>query len=441
MRNDKTTIDKTTICVIGLGYVGLPLAVEFAKAGFEVSGYDINSKRVNELMGQNIDSNGEVSQEDLNKNYIYYTDFEEDIPIGNDFYIVTVPTPVDEDMTPNYQPLKSASFTVGKLIRDGSTVIYESTVNPGVTRNLCVPILEFISGLKMNDDFGVGYSPERMNPGDKLHNVSNIVKVTSGSSAGTAHHVDSLYRKIVKAGTHLAESIEIAEASKIVENTQRDFNIAFMNEMAMLFSDMDIDIYDVLNAANTKWNFLDFKPGLVGGHCISVDPYYLLTHSKTIGDGTSLSAIAEARNTNEYRYVEYIVRNISTVTWEKTKNRKELTKILILGFAFKENCSDFRNTKIANVANKLMAKGHQVDIFDPLVDIDEALRRYSSLNFIDEINEDDTHQYDAIVLAVPHTALTLDAQFEITRLCKDSDKPLIFDLKGAMPRSEHIYRI
>ena len=371
-------MDKRKIAVIGLGYVGLPLARLFATK-YSVVGFDINTERVNELISGK-DSTLEVSDEALqsvlikevsNKNGLLCSTSIEDIKDCN-YYIITVPTPVDKNNRPVLTPLVKASEVVGSVLKKDDIVIYESTVYPGVTEDECVPVLEKTSSLKFNEDFFVGYSPERINPGDKKYTVENIIKVTSGSTKETAVFVDELYKSVVKAGTHLASSIKVAEASKVIENSQRDINIAFVNELAKIFSLMDINTNDVLEAAGTKWNFLPFKPGLVGGHCIGVDPYYLAQKAQEFGYHPGI--ILSGRRMND-QMGDYVASQVIKLMIDKGLKIKNAA-VLILGLTFKENCPDFRNTKVIDVVRSLKEYSINVDVYDPWVDKEEVLDEY-----------------------------------------------------------------
>ena len=380
------------IAIIGLGYVGLPLAVEFDKSR-EVVGFDIDTKRIEELQNNN-DATLEVATKELKnlKNTIFtneLSDIKECL-----IYIITVPTPVHIDKGPNLIPLKSASEMIGKVLKPGDLVIYESTVYPGATEEVCIPILEKVSKLELNKDFTCGYSPERINPGDKDRHVTSIMKVTSGSSKAAAIEVNNLYKEIITAGTHLAESIKVAEASKVIENTQRDLNIALVNELSIIFNKLDIDTESVLKAAGTKWNFLSFNPGLVGGHCIGVDPYYLIHKSKQVGYTPEL--ILSARKINEYMG-EYITHKIVDLMRLK-KILVADANILIMGFSFKENCPDFRNTRIIDVNHNFEKLGCKIDIYDPYVSKVEVKKEFN----INLINEPEKSKYDVILMAVGH---------------------------------------
>ena len=380
------------LAIIGLGYVGLPLAVEFGKTR-EVVGFDIDANRVSDLKNA-IDHTLELTSNELKdlKNTTF-TDKIEDVK-NCSIYIVTVPTPVHIDKGPNLTPLISASEMIGGVLKSGDLVIYESTVYPGATEEVCIPVLEKISKLQFNKDFTCGYSPERINPGDKNRHVTSIKKVTSGSNDAAAIEVDNLYKEIIKAGTHLAESIKVAEASKVIENTQRDLNIALINELAIIFNKLDIDTEAVLKAAGTKWNFLPFRPGLVGGHCIGVDPYYLIHKSKEVGYTPEL--ILSGRKINE-NMGKHLTQRVIELLENKTI-KVPGAHILIMGFSFKENCPDIRNTRIIDVHNNFISLGCRVDIYDPYVSADEVKKEYD----ITLINKPKDNTYDAIVLAVAH---------------------------------------
>jgi len=389
------------IAIIGLGYVGLPLAIEFGKK-FETVGFDINESRIKELMSGN-DATMEVSREQLtgSKSLSFSADAT-DIENCN-IFIITVPTPIDEHKNPDLTPLVGASGTVGRVLKNEDIVIYESTVYPGATEEVCVPILEQQSGLVFNQDFYCGYSPERINPGDKEHSVTTIKKVTSGSTPKIAVKVDELYQTIITAGTYKAESIKVAEAAKVIENTQRDINIALINELAMIFNKLDIDTEAVLKAAGTKWNFLPFRPGLVGGHCIGIDPYYL-TH-KAIEVGYHPEIILAGRRLND-NMGSYVVGQISKLMIKKRIHIVD-ANVLIMGLTFKENCPDLRNSKIIDLIEGFRDFNCNIDVYDPWADKSEALREYG----VELIGAPFAEKYDAIVLAVNHDQfkdLTLD---------------------------------
>ena len=413
-------IDKVNIAVIGQGYVGLPLAIEFGKK-YPTIGFDINVSRIDELK-KGVDHTNEASPEQLKSaTELTFSANINDIK-GCNIYIVTVPTPIDEFKTPDLNPLRGASKMLGEILKKGDTVIYESTVYPGCTQEVCVPLLEKSSGLIFNTDFYCGYSPERIVPGDKVNTLTTIMKVTSGSTPEIANFVDDLYASIITAGTFKAASMKVAEASKAIENAQRDVNISFVNELALIFDRVGIDTQDVLDAAGTKWNFLKYKPGLVGGHCISVDPYYLAYKAENLGYHPEV--ILSGRRVND---------NMSTFVANKMikmliKAGKQImgSKILILGVTFKENCPDIRNSKVFDVYNELKEFGLEVDAYDYEADQTEVKDEYG-INLIDEIKE----KYDGILLAVAHNKF---AEIDIQSLKKDKDS-IVFDLKGFLPRS------
>ena len=412
------------IAIIGLGYVGLPLAVEFAKK-YQVVGFDINKVRVEEL-NTGHDHTLEVSDENLtqvlntgNQEGLTLTHNRDDIVDAN-IYIVTVPTPVDRNNRPILTPLIKASETVGQILKPKDIVIYESTVYPGVTEDECVPILEKHSGLIFNKDFFCGYSPERINPGDKTRTVANIKKVTSGSTPEIGRIVDDLYKSIITAGTHLAPTIKVAEASKVIENAQRDVNIAFVNELAVIFSRLGIDTHDVLDAAATKWNFLHFKPGLVGGHCIGVDPFYLAQKAQEVGYHSEIILAARRLNDSMADFVSTEVLKLMV----KNNINANSAKILILGLTFKENCSDIRNTKAVDLYNSLLQYNSSIHVYDPNANAKEVKERYG-IDLLSKINQ----SYDVIILAVGHrTFLNLDYN-KITE-----NNSIIYDLKGVLPK-------
>ena len=412
------------IAIVGLGYVGLPLAVEFSKH-YKVIGFDINSKRIEELINFN-DSTKEVNKGDLkyvmskeNNNRLLLTNKLEDIKSFN-IYIITVPTPINRFKTPDLKLLISATKQIGSILKKDDLIIYESTVYPGCTEEDCVPILEEFSNLKFNSDFFCGYSPERINPGDKKNTLVNIKKVTSGSTPETANFVNNLYESIIQAGTFKAPSIKVAEASKAIENAQRDINISFMNELALIFDKMGIDTYDVLEAASTKWNFLNFKPGLVGGHCIGVDPYYLAHKSESLG--YSPQVILSGRRVND-NMGKFIVEKLNKAMIKRGVKLKG-SKILLLGITFKENCPDIRNTKVVDVYNELIEYGYKVDVFDPLADKIETQLELG-ITLIDKISN-----YDAIILAVAHLNFL---EIDLNKLKKDKSS-IVFDLKNFFDR-------
>ena len=412
------------IALIGLGYVGLPLAVEFGKKR-EVIGFDINQNRVNNLK-KGIDETLETTARELkDAMHLSFTNVLDDIK-DCEVYIVTVPTPIDKHKRPDLTPLEKSSESVGSILKKGDIVIYESTVYPGATEEVCVPILEKQSGLKFNHDFYCGYSPERINPGDKEHRVTTIKKVTSGSTPEIATEVDELYQEIITAGTHKASSIKIAEAAKVIENTQRDVNIALINELALIFNKLDIDTESVLEAAGTKWNFLPFRPGLVGGHCIGVDPYYL-TH-KAIEVGYNPEIILAGRRLND-NMGPYIADQVSKLM---TKKRIHVVdaNVLIMGLTFKENCPDLRNTRVVDLVKAFKSFNCNVDTYDPWVDINEAVREYN----IRPINEPEKGKYDAILLAVAHDEFKELSVEQIKVFGKDNH--VLYDIKYLLKANE-----
>ena len=422
MTNVPGDLADVKIGVIGLGYVGLPLAVEFGKQHHTL-GFDINPKRVEQLRAGE-DITREVSAEELAEaNRLRFSLDEADLADCN-VYIVTVPTPIDRYKRPDLTPLQSASRLIGRVIRPGDTVIYESTVFPGATEEVCIPVVEEGSGLTFNADFWAGYSPERINPGDKEHRVSTITKVTSGSTEAVAEFIDRLYGSIIKAGTYKASSIRVAEAAKVIENTQRDLNIALVNELALIFDRLDIDTCDVLEAAGTKWNFLPFRPGLVGGHCIGVDPYYLTFKAQEIGYNPEV--ILAGRRINDEMGQSIADRLVRLMT-RKRINVVD-SKILVLGLAFKENCPDLRNTKVIDVIDGLREYNINVDVYDPWVDCAEAQHEYG----IDLIKQPEAGAYDAVIMAVAHSEIVAMGGAGIQALCKPEH--VIFDVKNVVPR-------
>lgn len=415
------------IALIGLGYVGLPLARLFATR-YPVIGFDINNRRIQEL-NNGKDQTLEVSEADLRavllsqppqegQSGLYCSSGLEDIANCN-VYIVTVPTPVDKHHRPDLTPLIKASETVGKVLKRGDLVIYESTVYPGATEEDCVPVLERVSGLKFNTDFFAGYSPERINPGDKLHTVDKILKVTSGSTRETGMRVDALYKSVIAAGTHLAPSIKVAEAAKVIENSQRDINIAFVNELAKIFNLLDIDTHAVLEAAGTKWNFLPFKPGLVGGHCIGVDPYYLAQKAQEVGYHPEIILAGRRLNDSMGQYVANEIVKKMLHQDQKVKG----SHILILGITFKENCPDVRNTRVVDVIEELKEYGAEICVYDPMASKEEVMREYG----LQMVNSIPDRRYDAIVLAVAHEEFL---RLDLNRL--KNDPCVVYDVKGAL---------
>lgn len=416
-------LSNAKIAVLGLGYVGLPLAVEFSKK-FEVVGFDINQARVDELKG-GTDSTLEVSEKELAeaKTLTYASD--KSILSSCNVFIVTVPTPIDKFKQPDLTPLIKVSEMLGTIIKKGDTIIYESTVYPGATEEDCIPVVERLSGLKFNDDFFAGYSPERINPGDKEHRVTNILKVTSGSTPEVADFVDALYKSIITAGTHKASSIRVAEAAKVIENTQRDVNIALINELSIIFNKLGIDTLEVLEAAGTKWNFLPFRPGLVGGHCIGVDPYYL-TH-KAQAEGYHPDMILAGRRIND-GMGEYVV---SQLVKQMMKKRIQIdgARVLIMGLTFKENCPDLRNTKVIDIVNELKEYNITVDIVDPWCSSEEAQHEYG----VSTMTTAEEGMYDGIVLAVGHQEFKDLGAEAIRKFGKQSH--VLYDLKYVLDKS------
>jgi UDP-N-acetyl-D-galactosamine dehydrogenase len=422
-------IQDVKLAVVGLGYVGLPLAVEFGKKR-SVIGFDINTRRIDALKAGH-DHTLEVSDEELTEAaQLSYTADRAELGQANVF-IVTVPTPIDEYKQPDLTPLVKASETIGAVLKRGDIVIYESTVYPGATEEDCVPVLERVSGLKFNVDFYAGYSPERINPGDKEHRVSTIKKVTSGSTPEVAELVDQLYKEIITAGTHKASSIRVAEAAKVIENTQRDVNIALINELALIFNKMGIDTEAVLQAAGTKWNFLPFRPGLVGGHCIGVDPYYLTHKAQSIGYHPEIILAGRRLNDSMGGYV------VSQLVKAMTKQRIHVqgARVLVMGLAFKENCPDLRNTRIVDIVSELRDYNVDVDVYDPWVDPDEAVHEYG-LTPVAKLEEG---KYDAVILAVAHNQFKALGAEGIRKLGKPQH--VLYDLKYVLSPAESDLRL
>ena len=422
-------LEQLKIAIIGLGYVGLPLAVEFGKHK-PTLGFDINKHRILELQSGH-DHTLEVTSEELKQvQQLSYTVDIEDLQNSN-FFIVTVPTPIDDFKQPDLTPLVNASQSIAKVLKKGDIVVYESTVYPGATEEVCIPELEKHSGLKFNQDFFVGYSPERINPGDKQRRVTNILKITSGSTPPVADYIDQVYNLIIEAGTHKAPSIKVAEAAKVIENTQRDVNIALINELALIFNKMDIDTEEVLKAAGTKWNFLNFRPGLVGGHCIGVDPYYLTHKAESIGLHPEI--ILAARRLND-RMGEYVATQLIK---EMVKQRIQVVgaRILILGLSFKENCPDIRNTKIIDMVKALKEYDLDLDIYDPWVDSAEVEAEYG----LAPIMELKQGRYDAIVIAVAHDQFKTMSNQEFLALGKE--KHVLYDLKYVLDKEQSDIRL
>jgi UDP-N-acetyl-D-galactosamine dehydrogenase len=417
------------LSIVGLGYVGLPLAVEFGRKR-TVVGFDINQRRIAELKAGN-DFTLETTSEELTAAvHLSYTTDMEDIR-GCNCFIVTVPTPIDEYKRPDLTPLIKASETVGKVLKKGDIVIYESTVYPGCTEEDCVPVLEKHSGLKFNQDFYCGYSPERINPGDKQHRVTTIKKVTSGSTPEIASLVDSLYNEIVEVGTHKAESIKVAEAAKVIENTQRDLNIALINELALIFNKMGIDTEAVLKAAGSKWNFLPFRPGLVGGHCIGVDPYYLTHKAQAIGYHPEI--ILAGRRLNDSMGTYVVAQLVKAMT--KKRIQVDGAKVLVMGLTFKENCPDLRNTRVVDIVSELKDYHCEVDVYDPWVSVEEAQHEYA----ITPVSRPAQGTYDAIILAVAHSEFVRLGAQGVREFAKPNS--VIYDLKYILAESASDLRL
>lgn len=413
---DDIVARKKSLCVVGLGYVGLPIALEFARKA-NVVGFDINESRVGQ-MRQCIDPSGELGKEDFLGKSIIFTHSVEDLKEVN-FFIVAVPTPIDAFNHPDLKPLISACNTVGKVLKKGDYVVFESTVYPGCTEEDCIPILERVSGLKFNEDFKVGYSPERINPGDKEHTLAKIIKVVAGSDEQAKDEIAKVYALVVEAGIHKASSIKVAESAKIIENTQRDLNIALMNELSIICDKLGINTYEVLEAAGTKWNFLKFTPGLVGGHCIGVDPYYLTHKAKSLGYNPNV--ILSGRSIND-NMGAYIAKKTIQLLIKKNKNIKQ-SKVLIMGATFKENVEDIRNSKVVDVIRELRSFSLTVDIIDPHASSEDFEHEYGI-----SINKKTVGPYDAIIMAVPHKEYT---SLDLSYFSKLMDQNSIFiDLKG-----------
>ena len=415
---------KKKIALIGLGYVGLPLAIEFGKK-YEVIGYDINKDKIN-LLKISQDPTREVTKKEfLEATYLNYTSNVEDLK-GCNIFIVTVPTPIDDYKRPDLTSLEKSSETVGSVLKKDDIVIYESTVYPGATEEICVPILEEKSGLVFNKDFYCGYSPERINPGDKKHRLADITKVTSGSTPEVSEEVDELYKEIIIAGTHKAESIKVAEAAKVIENTQRDLNIALINELALIFKKLDIDTEAVLKAAGTKWNFLPFRPGLVGGHCIGVDPYYLTHKANEVGYHPEMILAGRRLNDNMGSYVANEVSKLMT------KKRIQISEanILIMGLTFKEDCPDHRNTRVVDLVKEFKSFSCNVDVYDPWVNKNQVTKEYK----IKPIDEPIKGKYDAIVIAVAHNEFKSLTESQIRAYGKDNH--ILYDIKYLLEKNE-----
>jgi UDP-N-acetyl-D-galactosamine dehydrogenase len=417
------------IAIIGLGYVGLPLAVAFGEKR-QVVGFDINTNRIADLKNGH-DFTREVSPAELAAApQLSFTDSLDDIA-GCSVFIVTVPTPIDDFKTPDLTPLVKASESVGKVLKSGDIVIYESTVYPGATEDVCVPVLERVSGLKFNEDFYAGYSPERINPGDKEHRVTTIMKVTSGSTPAIAEEVDALYAGIITAGTHKASSIKVAEAAKVIENTQRDLNIALMNELAMIFARLGIDTHEVLAAAGTKWNFMPFKPGLVGGHCIGVDPYYLTYKAQAVGYHPEIILAGRRVNDGMGAYVASGLVKAMIKAGHTVAN----ARVLVMGFTFKENCPDLRNTRVIDVVKELQDFGCQVDITDYWANSAEAQHEYG----INLTEQPVKGEYDGVIVAVPHQDYAAMSAGDLRGYLNKNG--VLYDLKGVLPLGEADLRL
>lgn len=417
---------ETRIGVLGLGYVGLPLAVALATK-YPTVGYDVNSSRVAAL-NLNEDATLEMREEELAESALMVTHDLDEIRSCN-FYVITAPTPVTAEKQPDLSPLLGATRSVAQVLKKGDTVVYESTVYPGATEEECVPLLEELSGLKCNEDFWVGYSPERINPGDKEHRVTDILKITSGSTPEAAEYIDGIYSSIIRAGTHKAPTIKVAEAAKVIENTQRDVNIALMNELAILFNKLGIVTSDVLEAAGTKWNFLPFRPGLVGGHCIGVDPYYLTFKAQSVGYHPEIINAGRRLNDSMGVYVA------SQMIKEMAKQGVPIqgSRVLVLGLTFKENTPDLRNTRVIDVIRELEDYGVRVDVADSMASAEEAKREYG----IDLLESANPAEYDACLLAVPHEGAEAIVEF----VGDEQGRPLVFDLKSTLPVSESNWRL
>ncbi len=416
-----TDLSGVKIAVIGLGYVGLPLAVEFAKK-IPTKGFDRNNHRIQELKAGK-DSTLEVEEHELSKaKNLLFTSDPDDVADCN-FYIIAVPTPIDSAKRPDLKYLLSASETVGKVLKKGDYVVYESTVYPGATEETCIPVLEKTSGLQYNRDFFCGYSPERINPGDKAHRLPDIVKITSGSNPEAADYVDEIYSTIITAGTFKATSIKVAEAAKVIENTQRDVNIALVNELALIFNKLSINTAEVLQAAGTKWNFLPFYPGLVGGHCIGVDPYYLTHKAQQVGYHPDMILAGRRLNDDMGRYIaSRVIKLMINKGIDVSK-----ASVLLMGITFKENCPDLRNTKAINIVNELHEYGITVNVYDPWVNKEEAMREYG----ITIVEQPEPGSYDGIVVAVAHSQFCTMSITDMSKLCKDEH--VIFDVKNIFP--------
>jgi len=406
------------VAVVGLGYVGLPLAIALSRK-FDVLGFDISSERITALK-KGSDATNEFSEKELIESKINFTSLSDDLKLA-DIYVIAVPTPVNKELIPDLSMLMNASERVGSCLSKGNIVIYESTVYPGATEEECLPVLEKISGLKLNVDFFLGYSPERINPSDKIHKIENITKVVSGSDEYSMKVIDALYSSIIDAGTYLVKSIKVAEAAKVIENTQRDLNIALVNEFSKIFSMLDLDTEEVLKAAETKWNFISFRPGLVGGHCIGVDPYYLTYKAEKLGYDPQV--ILSGRAINDQMPIFIADKLLNTLN----KSLSDIKNILILGYSFKENCNDIRNTKVHDLVQSLQMRASKVDVFDPVINIKEA----SYISEIDFIDYPEINKYDGVIIAVGHKQFLEIGIHKIREFCKPNG--LIYDLKHLFP--------
>jgi UDP-N-acetyl-D-glucosamine/UDP-N-acetyl-D-galactosamine dehydrogenase len=412
------------IAIVGLGYVGLPLAIEFAKK-FDVIGFDVNTEKLEKYIN-GIDVTNEVGDEAVKNTTLHFTNDEYNLRHCK-FHIVAVPTPINSDKTPDLSPVIGASKLVGRNLTKGSIVVYESTVYPGTTEEICIPILEQESGLKFGKDFKVGYSPERINPGDKVNTLTKIIKIVSGSDEDSLETISNVYKSIIEAGVYRAESIKVAEAAKVIENSQRDINIAFMNELAMVFNKMDIDTRAVLEAAGTKWNFLKFVPGLVGGHCIGVDPYYFTYKAEQLGYHSQIILAGRKINDDMGKYIAHnIIKRLI-----KAELPVKGAKVAILGLTFKENCPDVRNTKVIDIINELQEFGVEVIVHDPVADIEEVWQEYR----INLVNKDDLKGLNCTVLAVSHKEF-LDYSLDFYDDLYEDDKKVLIDIKSILNKKE-----
>lgn len=415
------------ISVVGLGYVGIPLAVEFARHA-SVIGFDINKEKI-KLYEKGIDPTEEIGDEEVKNTTVKFTSNEEDLKDAK-FHIVAVPTPINQDKTPDLKPVIGATEAIARNLAKGSIIVYESTVYPGTTEEICIPILEEISGLKYMEDFKVGYSPERINPGDKVNRLTTIMKIVSGCDEETLEEVANIYSIVVEAGVYRAESIKVAEAAKVIENSQRDINIAFMNEIAMVFNEMDIDTKAVLEAAGTKWNFLKFTPGLVGGHCIGVDPYYFIYKAEELGYHSQI--ISAGRRIND-GMAEFIVSN-TVKEMIKADRKVKGAKVLVMGITFKENCPDTRNSKVADIITGLEDYGMEVKVYDPIADKNDAIKFYG----VDMITEVELNDFDCIVAAVNHSVFERFSLDEIKEMENDKGGKVLIDIKGIYNAKEAV---